>query len=152
MAWSDLTITRDNINAFEKQTFESLNVTSGNTELNIDEDDNLFIDKAKQQLEADVVDKMRDLINDSTYASETALLDAIQAVDTRGLLTDLLTYKFLEMWFKQDATHVDSKSYQDAVTYYKRYVHYLGINLRRLAGSLSSPKQVPRYRMRSSYG
>lgn len=151
MAWSDLTLTRDDIDAFEKQSFKDLNVTTGNQVLGIDEDDNLVLDKAKQVLEADVVDQLQDLLNDSTYASETALLDAIQDADSRDLLTDLLTYKFLELWFYQDATHADSKSMGSAKKYYNMYVHYLRINLRRLAGALSSPKQVRRIQMKSTY-
>ncbi len=151
MSWSSFTITRDDVDAFEKQSFRDLSVTTGNTVLNIDEDDNLVLDKAKQELESDTVDKLRHLINDGTYASETALLDAIEAVDTRDLLKTLLTYKFLELWFKQDATHMDSKTMQDASTYYQKYVHYLQINLQRLAGALTSPKNVQRFKFRSTY-
>ena len=152
MAWADLTLTRDNIDAFEKQTFRDLNVSTGTTVLNLDTEDNLIIDKSKQMLEADVIDKLQDLLNDNSYATETALLDAIEAADTRDLLTDLLTYKFLELWFFQDATHAESKAMMAAKKYNGMYMHYLQINLRRLAGALSTPKSVPRFRMRSVYG
>jgi len=151
MAWTDLTITRDDVDAFEKQTFRGLNVSTGNQVLGIDEDDNLVVDKSKEMLEADVVDKLQEYVNDGTYASETALLDAIEAADDGNLLKNLLTYKFLELWFYQSATHNDSKSMMSSRKYYNMYTHYLQINLRRIAGALSSPKQVRRYRMRSSF-
>lgn len=151
MAWSDLTITRNNIDSFEKQTFSGLNVTTGNTVLNIDEKDNLVLDEALKQLESDVSDSMSYLVNDETFASEDDLLDAIYAADSKGLLKSLLTYKFLEIWFKQDATHVDSKTYKDAVYYYNKYTHYLPINLQRIAGRLSKPRRNMRYQFISQY-
>lgn len=151
MAWSDLTLTRSDIDAFEKQSFKDLNVTTGNTVLNIDEDDNLVLDKAKLELESDTVDRLKHLINDGTYANDTALLDAIEAVDTRELLKTVLTYKFLELWFYQDATHNESKAMSNASNYYRKYVDYLAINLQRLSGNLASPKSVGRYQFRSTY-
>lgn len=151
MAWNDLTLDRDSIDAFEKSTFNGLNITTGNTVLGIDEDDNLTLDKAKKMLEADVVDSMRQLVNDETFATDSAMLDGIIAVDTRELLEDLLTYKFLELWFYQDSTHEDSKSMYSAKKYYRMYSHYLPINLQRLAGELATVKKVNRYEMRSTF-
>jgi hypothetical protein len=152
MAWSDLTLTRDDIDAFEKQTFRDLNVTVGNTELRLDEKDNLMLSKSKQILESDVADKLQHLINDETFASETDLLDGIYGADTRGLLKDLLVYKFLEVWFFQDSTHADSKAMIAAQKYNNMYTHYLDINLRRLSGALSTPKASSHYVFRGTYG
>jgi hypothetical protein len=151
MAFSSLTLTRDNIDALEELTFRDVNVTTGTTTLNLSEKDNLILDKAIKMLKTDILEELREYINDDTYVSETALLDAIYSIDTEDLLVDLLTYKFLELWFSQDATHQDSFSYVKAGTYYRNYNQYLPANLRRLSGLLSSPKTKPRVRFMSLY-
>lgn len=151
MAFSDVTLTRNDIDALEEQTFKGVNVTTGTTTLNLSEKDNLILDKAKKMLQTDVAEQLRDYINDDTYATETALLDAIEAADSEDLLVDVLTYKFLELWFSQDATHKDSYSYAKAGKYYRMYNQYLPANLRRLSGLLATPKSTPRVRFRSVY-
>jgi len=79
------------------------------------------------------------------------LLDAIHAADSEELLVDLLSYKFLELWFAQDATHQDSFSFTKAGKYYQMYNQYLTANLRRLSGLLTKPKTTPRVRFMSLY-
>jgi len=152
MAFSDLTLTRDDIDAFEGETFRDLNVTDESSTLGLSSRDTLVLSKAKSELQTDILEKLHTYIADETYATETALLDAIEAVDDESLLKNVLAYKFFELWFQQDATNVDSMAFAKARNYYSKYVHYLQINLQRLAGSLSTPKRVPRFRMRSSYG
>ena len=149
MAFSSLTLTRNNIDALEELTFKGINVTSGTTTLNLSEKDNLILAKAIKLLKTDILDNLREFINDTTYSTETALLDAIHAVDSEELLVDLLTFKFLELWFAQDATHRDSYSYEKARKYYAMYNQYLTANLRRLSGLLSTPKTTPRVRFMS---
>ena len=151
MAFSSLTLTRNNIDALEELTFKGINVTSGTTTLNLSEKDNLILAKAIKLLKTDILDNLREFINDTTYSTETALLDAIHAVDSEELLVDLLTFKFLELWFAQDATHRDSYSYEKARKYYAIYNQYLTANLRRLSGLLSTPKTTPRVRFMSLY-
>ena len=151
MAFSSLTLTRNNIDALEELTFKGINVTSGTTPLNLSEKDNLILAKAIKLLKTDILDNLREFINDTTYSTETALLDAIHAVDSEELLVDLLTFKFLELWFAQDATHRDSYSYEKARKYYAMYNQYLTANLRRLSGLLSTPKTTPRVRFMSLY-
>ena len=151
MAFSSLTLTRNNIDALEELTFKGINVTSGTTTLNLSEKDNLILAKAIKLLKTDILDNLREFINDTTYSTETALLDAIHAVDSEELLVDLLTFKFLELWFAQDATHRDSYSYEKARKYYSMYNQYLTANLRRLSGLLSTPKTTPRVRFMSLY-
>ena len=46
MAFSSLTLTRNNIDALEELTFKGINVTSGTTTLNLSEKDNLILAKA----------------------------------------------------------------------------------------------------------
>ena len=111
MAFSSLTLTRNNIDALEELTFKGINVTAGTTALNLSEKDNLILAKAIKMLKTDILENLREYINDSTYATETALLDAIHGADSEELLIDLLSYKFLELWFAQDATHQDSYSF-----------------------------------------
>lgn len=152
MPFSSLTLTRDNIDAFEGETFRDLNVVAAGSTVGISTRDTLVLDKAKGELQTDILEKLGGYVTDGTYASETALLDALYDVDTEELLIDLLTYKFFELWFQQDATNTDSMAYVKAGNYYRKYVNYLQINLQRLAGSLSTPRRVPRFRMRSSYG
>ena len=151
MAFSSLTLTRNNIDALEELTFKGINVTSGTTTLNLSEKDNLILAKAIKLLKTDILDNLREFINDTTYSTETALLDAIHAVDSEELLVDLLTFKFIELWFAQDATHRDSYSYEKARKYYAMYNQYLTANLRRLSGLLSTPKTTPRVRFMSLY-
>ncbi len=151
MAFSDLTLTRNNIDALEELTFKGINITSGTTTLNLSEKDNLILAKAIKLLKTDILENLREYINDTTYSTETALLDAIHAADSEELLVDLLTFKFLELWFAQDATHQDSYSYEKARKYYGMYNQYLTANLRRLSGLLSTPKTTPRVRFMSLY-
>ena len=151
MAFSSLTLTRNNIDALEELTFKGINVTSGTTTLNLSEKDNLILAKAIKLLKTDILDNLREFINDTTYSTETALLDAIHAADSEELLVDLLTFKFLELWFAQDATHRDSYYYEKARKYYAMYNQYLTANLRRLSGLLSTPKTTPRVRFMSLY-
>ena len=152
MAFSSLTLTRNNIDAFEGETFRDLNVTDESSTLGLSSRDTLIIDRAKSELQTDILEKLHTYIADETYANETALLDAIEAVDDEDLLQNLLTYKFFELWFQQDATNMEGMAFAKFRFYYNKYVHYLQINLQRLAGSLDTPKRVPRFRMRSSYG
>jgi hypothetical protein len=151
MAFSDLTLTRNNIDALEELTFKGVNVTTGTTTLNLSEKDNLILGKAIKLLKTDILENLREYINDSTYATETALLDAIYEADSEELLVDLLSYKFLELWFSQDATHKESYSFQKAGKYYAMYNQYLTGNLRRLSGLLAKPKTTPRVRFMSLY-
>lgn len=151
MAFSSLTLTRDDIDALEELTFKGVNVTGGTTALNLSEKDNLILDKAVKLLKTDILEELREYINDETYSTEVALLDAIYAIDTEDLLVDLLSYKFLELWFAQDATHEDSFSFMKARKYYGMYNQYLPANLRRLSGLLSKPKTKPRVRFMSLY-
>ena len=151
MAFSDLTLTRNNIDALEELTFKGVNVTTGTTVLNLSEKDNLILGKAIKLLKTDILENLREYINDSTYTTETALLDAIYAADSEELLVDLLSYKFLELWFAQDATHRDSYSFTKAGKYYNMYNQYLTANLRRLSGLLAKPKTTPRVRFMSMY-
>ena len=152
MPFSSLTLTRDDIDAFEGETFRDLNVVAAGSTVGISSRDTLVLDKAKSELQTDILEKLGGYVTDGTYASETALLDALYAVDDQNLLKNVLTYKFLELWFYQDATNEDSFAYQKTGHYYQKYSNYLAINLKRLSGSLSTPKIVPRMRMRSSYG
>ena len=151
MAFSSLTLTRNNIDALEELTFKGINVTSGTTTLNLSEKDNLILGKAIKLLKTDILENLREFINDTPYSTETALLDAIHAADSEELLVDLLTFKFLELWFAQDATHKDSYSFEKARKYYAMYNQYLTANLRRLSGLLSTPKTTPRVRFMSLY-
>lgn len=151
MAFSDLTLTRNDIDALEELTFKGVNVTTGTTTLNLSEKDNLILAKAIKLLKTDILEELREYINDDTYSTETALLDAIYGIDAEDLLVDLLSYKFLELWFAQDATHEDSFSYMKARKYYAMYNQYLPANLRRLSGLLAKPKTKPRVRFMSLY-
>jgi len=151
MAFSNLTLTRNNIDALEELTFKGVNVTTGSTTLNLSEKDNLILGKAIKLLKTDILENLREYINDTTYSTETDLLDAIHAADSEELLVDLLSYKFLELWFAQDATHRDSYSYEKARKYYAMYNQYLTANLRRLSGLLAKPKTTPRVRFMSLY-
>lgn len=151
MAFADLTITRNDVDAFEGQTFVDVNVTSGTTLVNISEKDNLVVDKAKRMLQTDILEELRHYINDATYATETVLLDAVDTADSEDMLKDLLTYKFLELWFSQDATHKDSYAYVKAGKYYRMYNQYLPAHLRRISGLLAKPKSVRRVQFQSMY-
>jgi len=150
MPFSSLTLTRDDIDAFEDMTFKNVNV-GGSSTLGLSENDTLMLARSKTMLQTDIAEELREYVNDETYANETALLDAIYNADSENLLSDLLTYKFLELWFAQDATHTDSYSYVKAGKYHRMYVQYLRSNLRRLSGLLATPKTLNRVRWISAY-
>lgn len=141
MPWADLTITRENIDAFEGQTFLNLDVTGPNSDLGIGEQDSRTLSKAKNMLTTDTAEEVRHLVVEGAYASEDAVLDALYDADDEGLLEDLLTYKFLEKWFWQDAPHEESKAYASSIRYNKMYNAYIGASIRRLLGLLTKPKQ-----------
>lgn len=140
MAWSDLTITRDDIDAFEGATFTRYNDVST---LRIADNDHLVLSVSKQELEDDIIRTMDDF--DFT---ETELLDELESVDERGLLTRMLTYKFLANWFFQDSAKEDSLAYAKAREYMGKYYRALNGGLSSLASKLSTPKNPPRFQMR----
>lgn len=127
MPFSSLTLTRDDIDAFEGETFRDLNVVAAGSTVGISSRDTLVLDKAKSELQTDILEKLGGYVTDGTYASETALLDALYTVDDEDLLVNLLVYKFLELWFQQDATNADSMAFMKAGNYYRKYVNYLQI-------------------------
>jgi len=81
MPFSSLTLTRNDIDAFEGETFRDVNVTASGTTLGISVRDTLVLDKAKSELQTDILEKMNKYVVDETYATETALLDAIYEDD-----------------------------------------------------------------------
>ena len=151
MPFSSLTLTRSDIDSFEGQTFKDVYVTAGSSTLNISEFDDETLTKANEELKTDILEKTTDFLNDDTYDTQTALLDALYDVDDENLLKNLLTYKFFELWFFQDANHEESFAFRKFTYYRSKYQHYLHINTKRLAGLLSDPKNAPRIQMRSTY-
>jgi len=151
MSFSSLTLTRSDIDSFEGQTFQGVNVTSGGTTLNISEFDDETLTKANEELKTDILEKTTDFLNDDSYDTQTELLDAIYDADDENLLVNLLAYKFFELWFFQDATHEESFAFRKFTYYRSKYQHYLHINIKRLCGLLDTPKNAPRIKMRSTY-
>lgn len=139
MAWSDLTITRDNIDAFEGATFKQYSAT---TDLAIASNDALVLDSSKSELEDDIIRTM-----DDTDYTEAELLDAVEEADDRGLLVRMLTYKFLANWFFQDSAKEDSLSYAKAREYLGKYYRALNGGLSSVSSKLSKPRNPPRFRM-----
>lgn len=148
MAYSDLTITRNDIDGYEGVTFDSYDA---GTTLGLGQRDSFVLDEAKKELKSDVLDKTSQYWRDGDYATETALLDAIYAADSDSLLKTLLTYKFLTLWFFQDAQNAESLSYSKAQTYHHKYVRYLDINVGRIISNLSTPRQAPRYKFQHGF-
>jgi len=58
MAFSSLTLTRDDIDAFEGETFRDLNVTASGTTVGLSIRDTLVLDKAKSELQTDILEKL----------------------------------------------------------------------------------------------
>lgn len=173
MPFNDLSLTRDDIDAFEGETFRGVNVSASttwsasdqywntspliwnyyqNSILGLSLRDSLVLAKAKTELKTDILERMQKYISDGSFATEEALLDAIYEKDDEQLLKNVLVYKFFELWFQQDATSRDSLAFAKATMYYRKYSHYVQINVRRLGGLLAVPREMPRYRMRSAYG
>ncbi len=139
MAWSSLTITRENLDAYEGATF---NDYAAATDLGIASNDGLVLSEAKSELEDDIIDRMG--TPDYTNAE---LLDALMAADDRGLLKRMLTYRFLRNWFFQDAAREDSMAYRKAVEYHSSYYRVLNGALSSLAPQISKPRNTPRFKM-----
>lgn len=149
MAYTDLTITRDDIDGYEGV---SLDRYDADTTLKLGDRDSFVLTKAKSELRADVLDMTGQYWRDGEYAGETELLDALYTADTQGLLKELLALKFLSLWFFQDASNEESLSYSKARSYHHKYVRYLSINIGRVTSYLSKPKSSPRYTFQSTYG
>lgn len=139
MAWSDLTITRDNIDSFEGATFKQY---SSGTTLGIASNDGLVLSSSKSELEDDIIRTM-----DDVDYTETELLDAIEDADDRNLLVRMLTYKFLANWFFQDSAKEDSLSYAKAREYLGKYYRALNGGLSSVSSKLSKPRNPPRFKM-----
>ncbi len=139
MAWADLTITRDNLDALEGATFNGYNAS---TDLGIAENDALVLSEAKSELEDDIIDRMG-----SPDYTNAELLDALSNADDRGLLERMLTYRFLRNWFFQDAAREDSMAYRKAVEYHSSYFRVLNGALASLSPQISKPRNSPRFKM-----
>lgn len=149
MAYSDLDITRDDIDGYEGVTFDSY---SSSTFLGLGNRDDSVLSKAKKELRADILDNTGQFWRDGDYDTETDLLDAIYDADSEELLKELLCLKFLTLWFFQDAQSEGSLSYSKARSYHHKYTRYLGINIGRVTSNLSEPRSAPRFKFRSAYG
>ena len=147
MPYTDLTITRSDIDAYEGVTFANYNETS--TTLKIDVNDAQVLAAAQRELKTDLIDKCRHLYENGTYASEEAVLDDLYANDADKQLEQLLTFKFLELWFKQDSDSKDSLSWDNFQIYHSKYTYFKDIAVRRLMAKLSTPVSSPRIIMRS---
>lgn len=144
MAWTDLTITRSNINAYAGEDLKNISA-GGNLDLGANAD--LTLARAKALLKSDVTDHFRYLITEEEeYTTVTALLDAIYAANTDNFLEDLLVFKFLELWFYQDAEHEQSKTFLSFKKYRADYTNYLKQHLDTIGSSLSRPSVGRRYR------
>ena len=139
MAWSDLTITRQNIDAHEGATFKGY---TASTNLGIADNDRLVLSEAKSELEDDIIDRMG-----TPDYTNTELLDALQDADDRGLLERMLTYRFLRNWFFQDAAREDSMAYRKAIEYHSTYYRALNGALSSLSPQISKPRNTPRFKM-----
>lgn len=151
MAFSNLTLSRSDIDSFEGQTFQDVYVTTGSSTLNISEFDDETLTKANEELKTDILEKTTEYLNDDTYSTQTELLDALYDVDDENLLKNLLAYKFFELWFFQDANHEESFAFNKFRYYRAKYQNYLSANIKRLSGLLDQPKDSGRIRMRSTY-
>lgn len=148
MAWSDLTITRNDIDSFEGATFSQYGAA---TELGIADNDRLALSASKSELEDDVIRTLSDSSYkqpDGTDYTEAELLDAVQAADDRDILKRMLTYKFLANWFFQDSSKEDSLSWQKAREYLGKYYRALNGGLAGLAPKMDTPRNTPRFKMR----
>ena len=139
MAWSDLTIARDNLDAYEGATFNDYDAP---TLLGIADNDSLVLSEAKSELEDDIIDRMG-----TPDYTNNELLDALYDADDRGLLERMLTYRFLRNWFFQDAAREDSMAYRKAIEYHSSYYRVLNGALASLAPQISKPRNTPRFKL-----
>lgn len=149
MAYSSLTITRDDINSYEGVTFSKYNDYSGT--LGLDISDTQVLAAAKREMKTDLIDDVRDLYENGTYESETAVLDALYAADSDSELEVVLTFKFLELWFKSDSDSMDSLSWENFKLYHQKYLYTKQKALRRLRRELATPASPPTVMMRSQW-
>jgi len=149
MSFANLTITRDDIDGYEGVTFASY---SSSTALSLADNDDLVLGKAKKELRADILDYVGNLYRNGDFDSETDLLDTLDSVDDQDLLKELLTLKFLSVWFLQDAQSKETLSYDKFITYHQRYKQYLSINMGRITSKLDKPRSTPRFQLNHTYG
>lgn len=139
MAWSDLTITRSDLDAYEGQTLDRY---SASTTLGISDNDADILTAAKNQLADDIIAR-----SDDADFTETELLDNLEAADDRDLLKRALSYKFLAMFFLDGTTTRDGISFSKAGLYTSEYKKAVGIAIKSTRSKLSTPKNTKHFRM-----
>ena len=149
MAFSSVTITRSDIDSAEGST---LQYHSSGTTLGLSEHDDDVLSNAKNELELDLSEKAQHLVNDEVYANATAALDALADVDDNNMLKQLLLYKFLELFFNDDASTPESGQAQKARQYEGKYFHYLDRTVDHLMSKLDPPQRNRSYRAMHGYG
>jgi len=114
MPFSDLSVTRNNIDAFEGNT---LSRHSSSTTLGLTENDDDMASKAVKEVRVDIFDRASKHYYQGDYSTKNELLDALESADGDGLIEDLMAIKFLEFFFNDE--HIGETDGGDKAVFYE---------------------------------
>lgn len=114
MAFSDLSVTRDNIDAYEGNT---LSRHSSSTTLGLTENDDDMANKAEKEVMVDLFDRASKHYYQGDYNTKKELLDALEGVDEDDRIDDLMALKFLEFFFNDE--HIGETDGGDKAMFYE---------------------------------
>lgn len=137
MAFSNLSVKRENIDALEGNTLKRH--TSGTT-IGLTDNDDDMADKAFTEVKVDIFDRASQHFYQGDYSTKDALLDDLEDVDSDGLIEDLMVLKFLELFFNDE--HIGETDGGDKAMFYeKKYNQQLPKVVSILLADLDPAKQ-----------
>jgi len=136
MAFSDLSVTRSNIDAYEGNT---LSRHSSSTTLGLTENDDDMAQKAEKEVKVDLFDRASQHYYQGDYSTKNELLDALESADEDDRIEDLMALKFLEFFFNDE--HIGETDGGDKAMFYEqKYNQQLPKVVTMLLADLSTPQ------------
>lgn len=143
MAFSDLSVTRNNIDALEGNTLKR---HSSNTTLGLTENDDDMASKAEKEVKVDIFDSASQHYYQGDYSTKDELLDAMEQADSDGLIEDLMALKFLELFFNDE--HIGETDGGDKAMFYEsKYNQQLPKVVTTILADLTPAKNQNRVRL-----
>lgn len=136
MAFSDLSVTRENIDALEGNT---LRRHSSSTTLGLTDNDDDMAQKAETEVKVDLFDEASKHYYQGDYSTKNELLDDMEGADSDGLIEDLMALKFLELFFNDE--HIGETDGGDKAVFYE---HKYNVQLPKVSSLLLADLEEPK--------
>lgn len=143
MSYTNLELTRDDLDAFESKTLSGF---SSSTTLGLTDNDGLMASEAKAFVKLDLFDSASELVYNGTYADVAGLLDAMLAADDDGRIVRLIALKFLELFFGDNSYEPDGNAARKAAYYENKYELEVRKTSNLLLANMDTAKQPNRIR------